>query len=350
MLTPEQQSRRPDEEGGLRTPQDPMGLIERPRRWTPARIAVQVVGAAIGLGLLVWCLSLAFSDANRAELAKLERAPTGLVAALGGLALLSVALNGAAFWVTARPVARLRLGDTVAVNAVASFLAFLPFKLSLLARVVIHRRRDGMAYRDLVAWLAAFVALSLATLAPMIAATLWRGKIDGVWALAAGAGIVVCNAAGVALGRVSSRVRWLAALSMGSWRVVRDARAVTACAVLKTADAAVQAARFAVVAAIFERALSPADSALYSMVYFLIGTASPVGMLGMREGGVTLLADAGSRDEIARYALTISATEAVALGALAVAALLWLGPRSLLGGGRSVKQERPGGEGLPGGS
>lgn len=316
--------------GGLHTPGLGVGLVERPRRWTPGRILVQVIGFSIGVGLLLWCVSRAFAPANRAELAKLESAPVSLIAALLGLAMLSAVLNGVAFWATARPVHRLRVADVIAVNAIASFLAFLPFKLSLLVRVFIHRRRDGMIYKDIVAWLAAFVAFSMASLLPMIAATLIRGKIDAVWALMAGAGIVACNAAGVWLGRIASRLKWLAALSMGSWRVSRHPAPAAWTAAMKIADTAVHAARFAVVASIFEQTLAPADAALYSMIFFLIGTASPVGMLGMREGGVTLLAGAEARDQVARFALTISATEAVALAAISLLAVAWLGPRSLL--------------------
>lgn len=343
MTTParDRASASPDTGAGLHSPTGALGMIERPRRWTPARLIVQALGFTLGIALLLWCVSLAFSDANREELAKLARAPARLVAALLGLAALSAVFNAAAFWTAARPVHRLPFAGCLAVNFVASFLAFLPFKLSLLARVALHRRGDGMAYKDIVAWLAAFMAMSLATLLPLLAATVWRGRFDVLWALAAAGGVVACNALGVLLGRLAERRRWLATLSMGSWRVVRHPGAVAACAAWKLADTAVHAARFAVVAAIFEKPLSLTDAALYSQAYFLIGSASPVGMLGMREGGVTLLAGPDARDEIARFALTISAAEAAALGVCAIAALLWLGPRSLLRG-RTPRPASPG--------
>lgn len=296
------------------------------------RVLIQIVGFAIGLALLFWCVSLAFSSDTRAELERLRDADAALIAALFLLTAVSAAINGVSFWITSRPVHRLRLADVIAVNAIASFLAYLPFKLGALVRIAIHRKRDRMFYRDLIAWLAAFSALSLATFIPLILATIVRPRIDAVWAILALAGISTCLAIGVTLSRLAERTPWLATLSLGAWRVARHPGVASALAVTKVADIAVHAARFAIAAHIFGAPLPAARATLCALTYFLIGSVSPVGMLGLREAGIVLLPADVSQDAMARLVLTLSAIEAIALATLAPIALLWLGPRSVLAG------------------
>ena len=54
----------------------------RPRR--TLRLAIQLAGFLAGLGLLVWCASLAFSEKNRAGLERLGEASAGEVSLLAG--------------------------------------------------------------------------------------------------------------------------------------------------------------------------------------------------------------------------------------------------------------------------
>lgn len=313
----------------LHAPKAPLAFLERPRRLTPLRILIQILGFALGLALLVWCVSLAFSNETRAELQRLRDADAALIASLFLLTAVSAAINGFAFWITSRPLHKLRLTDVVAVNTLASFLAYLPFKLGALVRIAIHRKRDHMLFRDLVAWLAAFSALSLATFLPLIAATLLRPTIDAAWALIATLSIAACLTLGVVLSRKARTTPWLARLSLGAWRVAQHPKTAATLAIAKTADIAVHAARFAVAAHIFGAPLPPARAALYALAYFLIGSVSPVGMLGLREAGIVLLPADVSNDTMARLVLTLSATEAIALAALFPLALLALGPRAL---------------------
>ncbi len=317
---------------GLQTPHGPLGLLERPRRLTPLRLTAQILGFAIGIALLVWCVSLAFSPDTRAELQRLRDADAELIAALFILTAVSAAINGLAFWITSRPVHRLRLADVIAVNTLASFLAYLPFKLGALVRVAIHRRRDHMPFRDLLAWLAAFSALSLATFLPLILVTLLRPRIDAIWGALAAIAIIACIAIGVALSRLAQRTPWLAKLSLGAWRVTRHPAVCSALAITKVADIAVHAARFAIAAHIFGAPLPAARAALCALAYFLIGSVSPVGMLGLREAGIVLLPADFSAETMARLVLTLSAIEAIALASLAPITVLWLGPRSLIAG------------------
>ena len=68
----------------------------RPRR--TLRLAIQLAGFLAGLGLLVWCASLAFSEKNRAGLERLGEASAGEVSLLLALSCVGIIVNGLTFW------------------------------------------------------------------------------------------------------------------------------------------------------------------------------------------------------------------------------------------------------------
>lgn len=325
---------------GLRSPRGPLAMLETPRRLTPLRIVVQVVGFGIGVSLLVWCVSLALGKADAAQWARLRDAGLGPAALLLGLTVGTVVINGMAFWATLLPLRRLKLIDLIAVNAIATFLAYLPFKLGAMARVLIHRRRDHMPFRDIIAWMAGFSALSLATLLPLVVVGGLRPRIDATTLALGLGGVAAANALGVALGRLSERWTWLAALSMGSWRVVRHPGTVGGCALLKLSDIAVHVARFTIAADVLGIDLSLDRAILFALAYFLLGVLSPVGMVGIREGGLVIggtalfALDDAARESLARLALLVSASEVAAIIPLALAGGVWLRVDRLFFGGR----------------
>ncbi|MBL0921262.1 MAG: hypothetical protein IBJ10_03930 [Phycisphaerales bacterium] len=314
----------------MHSPRGALAMLETPRRLTPLRIAVQVVGFAIGVALLVWCVALAVGKADPEQWSRLRASGWAPAAWLLGLTLFTVVFNGLAFWVTLLPLRRLKPADLIAVNALATMLAYLPFKLGALARVVIHRRRDNVPFRDIIAWLAGYSALSLATLVPLVVVVGLRPRLDALTVGLALAGALAANGAGVALGRLSERRTWLAALSMGSWRVVRHPAPVAMCAGAKLADVAVHAARFTVAAGALGIDLSLDRAVVFALAYFLLGVLSPVGMVGIREGGLALggaalfALDEAARADLARLVLLVSASEVVAIVPLAFLGGAWL--------------------------
>ena len=170
------------------------------------RLALQLGGFAIGLGLLGWCIKLALSEENREQIARLGEASPGPVLALIALSAATIALNGLIFWVTIRPERRVPLGDTIAVSALATFLNYLPFKLSVLSRILIHNQRHGVPVLTIGAWFAAVLVGVAAAIGPLSLASLWRREVDALWWAAslggvAAAGIVVVAAASVFAGK-----------------------------------------------------------------------------------------------------------------------------------------------------
>nr|HRJ50554.1 hypothetical protein [Phycisphaerales bacterium] len=54
-----------------------------PRGWRG--VAIQVVGLAVGLALLGWCVSVALRPENRDQLGRLREAPPWMIAGVVGL-------------------------------------------------------------------------------------------------------------------------------------------------------------------------------------------------------------------------------------------------------------------------
>lgn len=306
---------------GLRSPDDtPLGAMDGPRGWSRRRIIAQCAGLLISLSLLGWAISLAISERNQASWEAMRNADWRTVLLLLGLSVSSLALNGLMFWVVLRPLRRLHPIEVVGVNAIATFLSILPFKVGLAMRVLIHHRRDGVRFRFIVAWMAAMGALALAALLPPLAASLWRRDLDLLWWITALGGVLLCNIAGVAIGRASARIPWLARLSFGSHQIVRDSKTVTMHLVLRLTDIAILAGRFTAAAAIVGVIL-PADQAiLVATTYFLLSVLAPAGTLGFREAGVAAIGLAQGLDEgaLALVALTVSMAEICSAGALAL--------------------------------
>lgn len=306
---------------------DPTGPVAsepaRPRR-RAHRLALQALGFVVGVALLAWCANEAFAGPRREELRRLLAAPLWQPGALIGLAVVSAAINGAAFWGVLRPLRRLRLSDVVAVNFIASFLAFLPFKLGAVFRIGAHHRRDGVPMRDIVAWLGAFAALSVATLAPMLLALFWRREIDLWWSVATLLGAGAAIGAGMLLARLARTHAWLRHASLGSYRIVDRPGPGVWCAGCKLFDTGVHAARFLLAAYIFGIGLPPDRAMIYAALYYLLGSASPAGMLGVREAGIVLLGLGEQRQQLAQLVITLSATEALAYAATCLPALAWL--------------------------
>lgn len=318
---------------GLTPPHGPLlPELQGRRRWTPGRIALQALGLAIGLGLLAWAVGLSLSEENARSIEAMSRARWSEVAAILALTLASIVLNGLMFWVVLRPVKRLPAIDVILTNSIATFLSVLPFKLSLVSRVLIHHRRDGVPMRTLVGWVAAMGALGLASLSPPMIASLWRGRMDALWWAVAAGGIIFGGVMAVALGRMALTQRWLKILSLGSYDLVRHIGGVAGHTILRLLDVAVLAARFLAAAAIVDHSMSVQQAVLLSTTYFLLSVLTPTGTLGFREMGVAGLALAQGLDEkaVALIALVVTGAEVLTSGAAAAGAFVRLRPDRLL--------------------
>lgn len=287
---------------------------------------VQALGAIVGVGLFVWALRLAFTPENQDAVRRLLDAPLGLILAMAALNVATIVVNGLCFWITARPVRPVPASSAILTNAVCSMLAFLPFKISAITRVYLHHTRDGVPLRSMIPWMVGYGLTAIAAFGPIVAAAAFAPRLGGAWLPLGVAGALACTTAGVGMARLADRrLPLLRALSLGSTVVVRDARVMLAACALRLGDLAIQAGRFLVAAQAMGFALSAERAALDASIYFLIGSASPGGVLGFREGGLAWLGEVFSVDnaaaeQIALLALAVTGAEAATFAVLAVIA------------------------------
>ncbi len=302
------------------------------RRRSHAKIALQLLSLILGLALLAWAIRLSMSEANARSIAAMRAAPASELVALFALTTTSLVLNGLMFWITLRPIHRLNPLDTILTNAIATFLSILPFKLSLVARILIHHRRDAVPLRILIGWVAAVGALAVSILAPLIIAGLWRKQLDPLWWTTVILGVATGSVAAVVLGRLANSTPWLRALSLGSYLIVQHTSAVIGHAIFRVLDVAVLAARFLAAAIIIDHALPLDQAILLSTTYFLLSVITPAGTLGFREMGTAALGISQGLDEntIALIALVVTGAEVITSGTLALLGAVRIRPDRLL--------------------
>ena len=340
-----------------------MTEVKDPNKGRGWRIAIQVIGFLAGLAALGWCLKTAFKPENRAQFAKLGEAPASLLVAMLGLSLATLVLNGLAFWISICPVRRLKVMDVIATNGVCSFLGYVPFKAGAIVRFIIHNRRDKVPVATIGAWFTALAVVMAATFTVMCVSAIKWGRLDAAWAAMTLGGTI---AAGVLIVGLATRfrgekglqrierlvgftriaalkkpLRWNVWLQLHSgFDMLASPVAVGGGMTIRLIDSAVQAMRFVIAARIFGVELTAQQALLVSLLYFVVGVASPSGLVGLRDGAAAVLAGkllerAGlsseqGRDMFTAVALLVSATEAAAYLFGGAVGLAWLRPDRLL--------------------
>lgn len=324
----------------------------------PLVIALQLAGFLVGLALLAWCAKIAFSGENREALTNLGDAPPKLVVMLILLSALGVMLDGLTIWLVLRPVRRIQLSGMLATNALATFLSLLPFKLSVMTRVAIHRKRDGVPLAIIGPWFAAVGAVMMAAVTPILLLAAWRQTIDALWitllvlsllgvtAMLSIAARTLGGQSGLRLIQACAEkqpIRLIERMTKSETFVLLD-EGLAMLADFKNTLAAVglrvlyiiaMAARLFVASRIVGNPL-PTDQSLFgSVAYFFIGIASPVGALGAREGGTAKILEwfgAIDFEQLAVIMLVVTGSEVLANTALAAIGIAWLRPDRLIRG------------------
>lgn len=312
-------------------------------------IALNLLGFALGLALLWWCGARALSPENSEQLKKLATAPWWQAGSLVALSALSAVFNAMAFHASILPVRRLPLADVLSVNFIASLGNYLPFKLGLVFRMLTHNRRNGVPLLTIAAWMGAMGVVMLCVLGPVLLAGVWRGRVDALWWAASAGGIVLLCAAVIGVARFAGtgdgwalverlwrglpmprRLRESAMLERihEGTRMLGSPGAVAGVVAWRLADLSTQAARFLVAAAIVGRAVRWDESLLAGSAYYLIGSVSPAGQLGLREAGTAGLIGkvlgGVDFDAFSLIVLMVTAAELVALMLGAAVSLVFL--------------------------
>ncbi len=322
------------------------------------RPIVQVVGFLIALGMLAWAGKLAVSGIGAEQIEHLRASAWYEVLGLVALGVATVVINGLIFALVIRPARRVPVLDVVSVNAIASLLAYLPFKLSLIFRTLVHNRRDGVPLLTIGAWLGAVGVLLMAVYGPMILVSGIVQTVGGFWLIACGLGVLGgtllitvlarAGAGDAGLSRIERITRTLAGRRMA--RLVRsDAFARLHAGLdmlaswlvaggnllLRAMDLLVHAGRFMLASSMLGAGLSIEEALLLGLVYSFLNAASPTGSLGIADlGTVGVAAWMGLGDgdpaRFAGIALLVRASEVIAYLLSTALGVLWLGPVALV--------------------
>ena len=313
---------------------------------------------------------MALDAENRAQLERLRDASPASVAALVGLTAAILIVNGLVFWAVLAPVRRLRAVDVCATSCIATFLALLPFKLSLAARIAIHHKRDGVPLMMIGGWLGAVGVLFVGSIGVVAGAAFGRARFEigpdpailiGLVGLAA-FGLATVIGARLFAGPIGlERIRTLilacalgplrkpAALVTGShafgrlhraFEMLGSPAAVVAALALRVVDVALQAGRFAVAGALIGLEVDIQTAVLLACAHASIGVLSPFGTLGTREAGTLALAAAfglaaasgeagGDTAGLSVVLLVVGAVDGVTALAMAAMGVAWLRPDRL---------------------
>lgn len=317
------------------------------------KLFLQVIGFIIGLGLFGWAVSIALRGDNREQLERLRDASAMQITTMLGLSLAILMISGTIFWVVLAPARRLRFLDVLATNAVATFLAYLPAKLSVIFRVAVHNRRDRVPVLTIGAWYMAFTLSMAAAVGALLVATLLHENVDVIWSVLSLLFIVIFTGALVLVGRLlgfekgEARLhRVLDPLTPRPWRhhlrgdrfrelhagfaMLSHERALAASVVLRVIDLLAQAARFMVAAEILGVELTFGNAILLALSYFVIGVIAPSGMLGVREIGTAAVGSLASMtDATLQITLLVTVAELFVTLPMAGLGLAWLRPHRL---------------------
>lgn len=328
------------------------------RRGSAVRNAIQLIGFGVGVVLIVWCVRIVLSEGNREALDRLREASAWQILLLLSIAASSVILNGVIFWVTIRPLHKIRLSDMIATNGVATFLSYLPFKISVIARWIIHGRRDGVPHLTIGTWFLVVVGLTAVTIVPMGLAFL---RPDGAgwwwWLVLLGA---VAAAHWIAMGaarwvrgdlglgrlramRVPDKVLnhdWFRRLH-GAAAMVGDGHSAWIAGAARVLDIGGFTLRIGIAAAILGVDLTVEDTVLIGLAYFVTGVVSPFGTVGTREGvalgvalgaGVAAAAEDAQQSALVTAILLVTVTDAMTSFIGAGFGLAWLRADRLIPG------------------
>jgi len=285
------------------------------RRFSPAKIAFQLLGLAVSIALLIWLISIALSDDNRQAWTNLADASPIQVAALFGATAASITFNGLIFWALARGRASVGPVELVAVNAICTLLASLPFKLGVLVRGLIHHRRDQLPFKFLIAWFATVAVLGMAVFVPLAGLSLWRGETDALWWAGAAAVFAVAHGAAFAVASFAQRqtqaAAYLRKASLGAHRFLLKPSSLAWHALMRGLDIASLAGRFMAASWLLGFGLGVESAVLLGCTFFLLSVLAPTGNLGVREAGTTALAAAVGLDldSIGMLVLIVSGAE-----------------------------------------
>jgi hypothetical protein len=306
--------------------------IAGPHLQSPRKIALQLLGFALGLVLLAWVIYRAISKASGTEPGqisgwqRLRDTDPALIAGLLLCTIVSLGANGAIFWLVIQPVKPLRHVHMQLLNLVTSVLNYAPLRAGLIARVAYHLRVDRLGIITIGAWFTAIGFTLMLTLGAVVAATFLRPHFDWLWWLVLVTQLVIGAWVTRSFMRLDRFSRW-GKVAGGLDRMLADNRALWGAISLRLIDVMAYTGRMACAVAILQLPFTFREILLLSIAAIVV-SLFPLGRVGYREAGVAFVAglfgmagDPGAHSS--QLALIDSAGEALVSIPLGALALLW---------------------------
>jgi hypothetical protein len=246
------------------------------------KLAVQLLGFAIGASLLGWCVSVAVNQGDWSKLAGARPAPIALLTASS---VISVLVNGTTFWITIRPVRGLRWRDLMMLNMLANLLNYAPLRLGALTRVAYHLRIDRLPLLTIGAWFSCIAWLLVVGVGSCAAATIVRPQLDVQWVLLIAGQLALLGAAT----RVLAGYKVVAQFGPSAHLIFRSPSALFGGVGLRIVDIAAYVGRMTAAMMILDITL-PASHVVLLALVAIIANLIPFGRLGFREMAVTIAA------------------------------------------------------------
>ena len=251
-----------------------------PKGW---RLAIQLIGFAIGVSLIVWLARSAFETNGWEELS--NRATPGTLAGLIICSLASILINGMNFWIVVRPVRREGFWAIQSVNATASMLNFAPIRLGLVSRYLYHMRVDRMSFLFVTGWIFAIVISLMIVMGSASLATVLYPSIDIWWLLIASVPIILTIMFLPPLMRLPA----IRKKTRGSERMLSDRTALRGSLLLRFLDLLTWAGRLWFASLLLDTGLSTGDVLLLS-IFAVVMSLNPLGRIGFREVAIAWIA------------------------------------------------------------
>lgn len=287
---------------------------------TPARIALNVAGFAIGVGLITWCVIRAM----RVDvMGSLQGASTTHLVMLIVCTVVSVLTNGTLFWTMIQPVQRIPFWDVQLINGVVNLFNYAPVRLGMITRIAHHRRVDRMDYRFLVAWYAGVAAILLMVLCAIVVATIVRPDVDLWWGVA----LVVLLTIGTCIIWFVASHDHLTTRLKGAEKVLSHPDRLIQGVILRLVDMLAFGGRLYLACLILGIDLAPRDI-VYLTIISMIAALAPLVTFGLREWAVAFfgpfLTDTTLVDEYYAAVLVDRAAEVVVFVPFGILAVIWM--------------------------
>ena len=299
---------------------------------SPRKLVLQLIAYAIGIALLAWCITSALEYGHWD---RILHADLRLIGLLLGCTAISLVVNGATFWITARPVrvrlladgrlvSTVRFWDMQFVNLVANLLNYAPIRLGVIARVAYHMRVDKMNLMQIGAWFTVVSYVFLVGIGSCILSTVIHPIFDWFWWLLF-LGLMV---AGGLILQLAARFKWIQRYAQGLHQVAEDPLALWSVMALRVVDLAAFCGRMTAALWILGFHLAVTQVLILAVVA-IVSSMTPLGRVGFREKSVAIAAgmlEIGTDDiagNLEQLALLESAGEAIVFIPTGAIALLW---------------------------